>query len=282
MAFGFAKKPDLREFSFESKELSRTATYRILLPSDYDSRKSKKTRYPVLYLLHGLSGSRVDWYDRTPLAKLQERQRFVIVMPDGGNGWYTNSATKPLDKYESFFFEELMPSVKQNFRIADGRDSTYIAGLSMGGFGSMKFALLHPDLFVLAGSFSGALKAPQTDPAQKVEWQLLADSNRDAFGAMGSITREKNNIYKMVESLDPQKNAELPFFYIDCGTEDSRLGQSSDFANLLLERKIPHEFRQLPGRHDWNYWGKQIGEFLRIASRMEDARNNARDEVPKQ
>jgi putative tributyrin esterase len=147
---------------------------------------------------------------------------------------------------------------------ASSREGRAVAGLSMGGYGALKFGLKHPDKFALAASMSGALRAPLWDPdGQLPEW--LKPSIRRVYGPMDSPTRAANDIFKLARELTPERTAALPFFYLDCGTEDYLIESNREFSALLLEKKIPHEYRQLPGKHDWPYWDRQVREILKLA-----------------
>ncbi len=259
----------LREESVSSKLIGRSMPYRVLLPVGYESVENKEKSFAVLYLLHGLTGSFKDWSDKTKIADFAAGSSLIIVMPDGANGWYTDSALKPEEKYESYIVTELIPDVEDKFRAGKERNSRMIAGLSMGGYGALKFGVKYPDLFVLAGSFSGALRAPEWDPEQLKAFPAASVSIKDAFGPPDSAVRKENDIYAAIKNLDEKTKIKMPFFYIDCGTEDFLLAQSQDFARLLLEVKLPHEFRQLPGNHDWKFWNAQIEQFLFLAKRFE-------------
>lgn len=114
----------------QSKLVNATLPYNVILPVDYDSAVS--TRYPVLYLLHGLTGHYSDWVSRTNVADYASEYRLIIVMPEGNDGWYTDSATVTTDKYESYILQELLPDVQQRYRTIEARYGRAIAGLSMG------------------------------------------------------------------------------------------------------------------------------------------------------
>ncbi len=135
----------------------------------------------------------------------------------------------------------------------------------MGGFGSLKFGLKYPDKFVLAGSFSGALGAAQI--TEKQFPGAIGKTIEGIFGPADSETRKSNDIFSIIRDLSPEKMKAIPFIYLDCGTEDFLFQNNREFVNLLIEKKVPHEYRQLPGVHDWKYWDKQVQEFLRIANR---------------
>jgi putative tributyrin esterase len=251
---------------FESKLVGAALPYNVVLPPDYAMKSSAQTRYPVLYLLHGLAGSANDWVSqRAHLTNYAAQYHMIIVVPEGKDGWYTDGATVATDKFESYFVEELMPDVQKRFRTVEARDGRAVAGLSMGGYGALKFGLKYPDKFVFVASMSGALGAASWH-AQDPLPSFVKPSVARVFGADDSPARASNDIYKIVRELPPARVAALPYFYLDCGTEDGLLSENRDFAALLVEKKIPHEYRQLPGGHAWAYWDQQVREVLRLAA----------------
>lgn len=255
--------PNVEERRLPSKLMGREMPYRVILPLKYE--RNKDVRYPVIYLLHGLTGHYNNW---TELSKLIDHAAVfdsIVVTPEGANGWYTDHATKPDEKWESYIISELIPEIDKSFRTLTGRDKRAIAGLSMGGYGSIKFGLKYPDKFVVVGSFSGALGA-----ASYTEKQIpgaIGKTIDGIFGTVGSDTRKSNDIFEIVRSLTPEKTKILPFIYLDCGTEDFLFQNNREFVSLLIETKVPHEYRQRPGAHNWKYWDRQVQEFLRLADR---------------
>jgi S-formylglutathione hydrolase FrmB len=189
----------------------------------------------------------------------------IVVMPEGNDSWYTNSATVATDKYESYILTELIPDVEQRYRTIQSRYGRSIAGLSMGGYGSLKFGLKSPAAFAFAASMSGAFGVTRFTEQQLGE--RFAFSLK-LFGPAGSETRVSNDLFAIVEKLTPAQVGSLPYFYFDCGTEDSPLifPSNRDLSALMFEKKIPHEFRLLPGDHSWAYWDRQVREILKIAA----------------
>lgn len=249
---------------FQSKLVGVALPYNVILPTDYDT--SGTTRYPVLFLLHGLTGHYSDWASRTNVADYAQQYRMIVVMPEGNDGWYTDNAGVPTDKYESYILQELIPDVDQRYRTIQARYGRSIAGLSMGGYGAIKFGLKAPQTFCFAASMSGAFaitRVPEKDLGNYAAVLLKL------YGPMGAETRKKNDIFDIVENLSAPHLAALPYFYFDCGTEDplpTILTSNRDLAKLMVDKKIPHEFRQLPGDHSWRYWDQQIPHVLEIAS----------------
>lgn len=253
------------EGRLESKLTGRQMPYRVVLPAGYKEPANAAKRYPVLYLLHGLTGHFDNWTSRTGLPKYAEAYQTIIVTPEGDNGWYTDSTTNPHDKYESYIIKELIPEIDSRYRTDAVRARRAIAGLSMGGYGALKFGIKYPDLFGLAGSFSGALRAAQFNDKNA---GAIGKSIEEIFGPEGGETRNANDIFKIISEMPAEKIKSLPFIYLDCGTEDFIFQQSRDFSALLIEKKAPHEYRELPGTHNWQYWDQQMREFLAIANRF--------------
>jgi putative tributyrin esterase len=242
-----------------SKLLMRTVSYRVILPSDYERSKE---RYPVIYLLHGLFGHYDNWTEKTALAQYAAQYQFIIVTPEGADGWYTDSVTVTNDKYESYIVKELIPEIDARYRTLTDRDHRAIAGLSMGGYGSIKFGLKYPEMFSLVGSFSGALAPLKTEAMASLRPSVIS-----VFGSENDSTRTENDIFTMLPAAAKKKSL-IPYIYFACGTDDPFLTTNRDFDTLLLDKKVPHEFRETPGGHSWTFWDQQVAEFLRVANRQ--------------
>jgi S-formylglutathione hydrolase FrmB len=212
--------------------------------------------------LHGLTGHFDNWVDKTKLVEYSKTFGFILVTPEGNDGWYTDSVSSPTEKYESYIVKELIPEIDRNWRTVADRDHRAIAGLSMGGYGSIKFGLKYPEMFSLVGSFSGALGAADFSAANAGN---IGKSINVIYGPLDSETRKANDIFGIARSLTPERIAVLPFFYLDCGTEDFLFKNNRDFVTILNEKKVPHEYRELPGKHDWTFWNSQVLEFLQVA-----------------
>jgi S-formylglutathione hydrolase FrmB len=258
----------LQTIQFQSKLVGQTLPYIVVLPVNYDQPSAKSDRYPVLYLLHGLGGHYDNWTTRTKLAAYAAQYSMIIVTPEGNNSWYTDSATVPTEKYETYIVDELIPDVQRRYRTIETRAGRSIAGLSMGGYGALKFGVKHPELFAFAGSLSGALGAASWTESELRGFEFIFRTLQPVYGAENSETRAANDLTKLFRDLPAERIAGLPFVYLDCGTEDPLLGSNRSLAELLVTRKIPHEYRQLPGGHSWTYWDAQVREVLQLAARM--------------
>ena len=249
----------------DSKLMGRKMPYIVILPSGYADKSANGRRYPVLYLLHGLTGRFDNWTSRSAIENYNRTRDLIIVTPEGANGWYTDRLNADGDKYESYIIKELIPEIDQRYRTLNRKDQRAIAGLSMGGFGSIKFGLKYPEMFAVVGSFSGALGAAAI--TEKDIPGAIGKTIDEIFGPAGSEVRKANDPFEIIRRATPEKIKAFPFIYLDCGTEDFLFQSNREFVNLLVEKNIRHEYRQLPGAHNWEYWNKQVEEFMRVLDR---------------
>ncbi|MBZ5702583.1 MAG: esterase family protein [Acidobacteriia bacterium] len=252
------RSAQLRDGTFRSAALGREVRYRILLPAGYGQSQE---RYPALYLLHGLSGNFEDWSTRTGLVRYAQGLRLIIVMPDAGDSWYVNWDSDPVRKYGDYIAKDLLAEIDEHYRTIRAPHGRAIAGLSMGGYGAVAFALKYPQLFAFAGSFSGALTAAaDLDSTHPVYREGLLK----AFGPAGSATRTQNDVFTLLKKSPP---ANLPYFYIDCGTSDSFLSANRAFAALLQAQNAAYEYHETPGGHTWSYWDERVRSLLEVLVR---------------
>jgi diacylglycerol O-acyltransferase/trehalose O-mycolyltransferase len=254
-----------RDLTIVSPSLNVPAQVRLLLPARFDA--SPSTRWPVLYLLHGATGSHVDWTNLTDVEKLTASTNLLVVMPDAGDeGWYSdwwNDGQLGQPRWETFHLVELLQILDRNWRAGPKRA---IAGLSMGGFGAMEYAARHPDLFLAAASFSGVLET---------EGRGL-DINRDIWGDEFSQADVWNAHDPVLLASGLEKHA-LYVSYGDgtAGPFDNGVVPDGDFegwigdGNVLFvkklhERGIPVTVDAGPGTHTWPYWQRGLHRSLPI------------------
>ena len=245
----------VREAVFHSASLNREMHYLVLLPRDYASGR----RFPVLYLLHGLYGDYKNWDTRTHLESAAAKLAFLIVTPDADDSWYTDSAAKPGDRFEDYIVKDLISEVDGRYRTIREKRARAIAGLSMGGYGSVKMALKHPDLFAFAGSLSGAFNATQNldDLRPEFRARLL-----DVFGRSGSTTRKENDVFLLLKS-----SRDSPYFYLACGANDFFLDINRAVAAQLSAQNLRYEYHETPGGHTWEYWDAALDALLQAVAR---------------
>ena len=255
----------VRDAQFQSEALGRPMKYRVILPAGYVESAG---RYPVLYLLHGLTGDYTDWEQKTRIDEYAANYRLIIVMPDAGNSWYANSAGNPQNRYEDYIAKDLVREIDSHYRTLQLRTARYIGGLSMGGYGALKFGLKYPMTFSFAASSSGAQSAVHTGAGANSPWSKeVTQEFNQIFGAAGSTARTENELSTIIAKADPKT---APFLYLDCGTEDALLNVNRDTAAQLQKGGFRFEYRERPGRHEWIYWDHQVREVLRLLAEQAD------------
>jgi S-formylglutathione hydrolase FrmB len=247
----------VQDGAFNSAALDREMKYRILLPCGYQTGSG---RFPALYLLHGLYGDYLNWDTRTNLERYAQKYELIVVMPDAGDSWYTNSGTDSKDRFEDYIAKDLVAEIDGKFRTLRSRHARAIAGLSMGGYGALKIALRYHDDFAFAGSLSGALNAPQDlgDHQPAFRDQLLK-----VFGPPGSVVRANNNMFSLLQSANAK---DLPYFYVACGSADDFLPVNREFVAQLASRGAAYEYHETAGGHAWDYWDRSLQDLLRAVA----------------
>ena len=249
--------PQVMDVRFHSKALNREMPYRMYVPHNY-ARTTR--RYPVLYLLHGVYGSHENWDTLTNLATYAAGMDWIIVMPDADDSWYTNSATAKQDRFEDYITTDLISEVDSRYRTIRDGHARAIAGLSMGGYAALKFALRNPSSCVFAGSLSGALAAARDLDTQAPD---LAKKLREVFGPASDPTRKHNDVFLLLEKASPPG---MPYFYLACGIEDSFLSLNREFAAELSRRNFHYEYHETPGEHAWDYWDRGVKAMLSVVA----------------
>lgn len=252
--------PDLQKsvkrLELDSKLLARKIPYGVILPANYET--GKQARFPVVYLLHGGGGNYQIYLNRPRTLEMFERHHAIVVTVEGGESFYTDSATVPNDKYESYIISELIPEIDKNFRTVAERNGRAVAGGSMGGYGAIKFGVKYPEKFALAYSWSGAVIAASWRKAGELAF-YPPDIKNPLLAIFGDgsnpATLEANDITKLFADLPADKVSGLPFFYLDCGTEDEflLLKPNRQLSEIILNKKIAHEYREFPGGHNVAY-----------------------------
>jgi putative tributyrin esterase len=253
----------VREDSLFSPSLKAMTKYTVVLPSGYSESKE---RFPVLYLLHGYSGDHTNWVKLTRLINYAEQYKFIIVSPDGKNGWYTNSFSVPNAQFESSLIDDLIPYIDTHYNTDTARNSRFIAGLSMGGYGAVKFALKYPSMFFFAGGISPAIQVPyslEDSLFHATRSKGLVQSVRDAFGAVQNESWKINNVFYLAEDVNPDV---APYIYLAVGSQDGLteiIGETHRLAGTLRKNGIPFEMHETAGGHNWKFWDKEIEMVLR-------------------
>ena len=248
--------------------LGRDVNYAVYLPSDY---AASTRRYPVVYLLHGYTDDESGWvqFGEIGLAAgraIADREipPMIIVMPDGGVAWYINDYQNKV-RYEDMFIQEFIPHIDATFRTRPQREFRGVAGLSMGGWGTLVNALRHPDLFAAAAAFSAAVWTDDEILAMKQDvWDhIIGPVFGPGLGGKDRLTPHfrKYSPLELARTL-PEESLKKVRLYIDCGDDDFLSKGNCALHIALTDRRIPHEFRVRDGGHTWSYWRSGIVDGL--------------------
>ena len=248
-------KVTLRDVTFRSAALGRDMQYRAISPLQPAGH-----RLPVVYLLHGSGGGFRDWSNYSDVARFAE-SGLLLVMPEGESSYYTNAVNPPQDRFEDYITRDLIADVESRFPVATGRANRAIIGNSMGGFGAVKIALRHPDLFAFVGGISSAIDVPRR--AFSVKRLQQSRHYNSIFGPAGSPTRHENDPFLLAREVNPET---APYFFLTCGEQEGLLPSNREFAALLTPRHFHYEFHTVRGGHDWNQWNAWLPKLFQAVS----------------
>jgi S-formylglutathione hydrolase FrmB len=244
---------------FFSEALSLSTSMTVLLPQRTTTQIGMEGRTPdgpppVLYLLHGLSDDDTIWLRRTSIERYAAPLGLAVVMPQAHRSFYTDEAYG--GRYWTFLTEELPELVGSLFRVSDRREDTFVAGLSMGGYGALKWALRQPERFAAAANLSGAvditgLRSGRERPEDPRMFERIFGDRRPSGGT--------DDLRRLLDQADV---AALPALYLCCGTDDILIEDNVAFrdAAVAAGARVTADFG--PGAHDWAYWDARIQDVL--------------------
>jgi len=267
-SFGQRAGKVIEQKIISSAILGKNVNYTIYLPPDYETSERS---YPVVYLLHGYTDDNTGWLQFGEINRYADKAiaegaipPMIIVMPNGDSSWYINSYDGK-EKYEDFFIKEFMPAVEKTFRIKAEKHYRGIAGLSMGGYGSLIYSLKYPELFAAAAPLSAAFRDDITMTNMPDEQYDRTFAQLYGRGVKGKDRLTKawyaNSPLKIVDerSADALRSVR---YWIDCGDDDGLSRANCLLHIALMEKHVPHEFRIREGGHSWTYWRTGITDAL--------------------
>jgi putative tributyrin esterase len=244
---------------FFSDSLSLSTSMTVLLPQRTTTQigmagASSDGPPPVLYLLHGLSDDDTIWLRRTSIERYVAPLGLAVVMPQVHRSFYADEHYG--GRYWTFLSEELPSLVSSWFRVSERREDTFVAGLSMGGYGALKWALRQPDRFAAAASLSGALDivGRHSGPVREEDPRLFERVYGDRSPA-GS----DDDLLASVARADPDA---LPALYVCCGEQDELVDGNRAFLDACGAAAVPVTTSFGPGAHDWAYWDSTVQDVL--------------------
>jgi S-formylglutathione hydrolase FrmB len=245
------------DFFAESLALGTSMT--VLLPQPSAAQVGVEGRQsddppPVLYLLHGLTDDDTAWTRYTSIERYATAKGLAVVMPQVHRSFYADEAQGA--KFWTFLSEELPATVQRFFRVSTRRPDTFVAGLSMGGYGALKWALRQPHRFAAAASLSGAV-----DLAYLQKYDLrphIRELTARVFGDR-DVKGGDDDLMHLVATRDPST---LPRLMLRCGSEDVLVAQNERFVQACQKHGVALDSKFTPGDHEWGYWDREIRTVL--------------------
>lgn len=270
ISFANAQSTVLESESFDSKILKTDIKYSVYLPDGY---ASSSRMYPVVYLLNGFTGNEIDWIQFGDMQKIVDAgvssgdiPPMIIIMPDGDDRLYMNNHDNSY-RYGDMFIEELMPYVEGKYRIRAEKQFRGISGLSMGGGGTLRLAMLYPELFGAAAAYSSAVGTDE---------EILAGGQQGFEGYWGRVLGtglkgearlsdhyRKNSILDIAKTADVNKLNSVRI-YFDCGDDDFLAVGNASLHIEMKKRGIRHQYRVRDGAHTWDFWRTSLPVGLKF------------------
>jgi putative tributyrin esterase len=246
--------------NFYSVVLELSCSMDVILPEPDRSPEGeileKKSLFPVLYLLHGLSDDHTIWQRRTSIERYVRDMRLAVVMPAVDRSFYADMARGK--RYGTFISEELPSLVRHWFPISAARKDNFIAGLSMGGYGAMKSALTYPDRFAAVASLSGAVDIAQVTKGPGKTWRR---EMKGIFGNLKKVQGSSYDLFSLSEKLVDSPWKKMPIF-VCCGTDDFLIESNRKFREHASTLGLNLTYEEEPAVHDWDYWDLKIQRVL--------------------
>jgi len=261
----------------QSDILNREMNYSVYLPESYHT----STRdYPVMYLLHGMTGDHSDWINLGEVQRIAgsaiadgSAPEMIIIMPDGlYDAFYINNYDGSI-RWEDFFHEEFMPEIETRYRITTQRNGSAIAGLSMGGYGAMYHGIKYKEKFGSIYAMSAAFLEVEPKPEEERN-DREKEFHRKIWGPYNAQGFPENykehSIQEMFKAMEPIETGQrnrviLPQIFIDCGDDDFLIQQNMNLVSIMNEKNVTFEFRVRNGAHTWEYWRTALEKTMVFA-----------------
>lgn len=244
----------LIDLKFFSEALGVQTSVYVIIPQKSSAGeigvdgKGGNEKYKCLYLLHGLSDDHSIWLRRTSIERYAAKYGICVVMPYGGRSFYTDM--KYGEKYFTYITEELPMRISEFLNVSDKREDTFIAGLSMGGYGALKAALSKPEKYCAAAGMSSV-----TD----IKERQFDDLMKPIFGDP-IVIEDKDDLFSLAEKT--AKAIDKPQIYMCVGFEDFLYEQNVKFKNKLNSLGYELTYAESKGNHNWDFWDEYIQYIL--------------------
>lgn len=256
----------LIQVNFMSHALMRTVPINVILPVDKlmlpGMPPRREAPFKTLYLLHGVFGNYTDWVNGTCIQRWAEEKDLAVVMPSGDNMFYVDQEAAH-NFYGEFIGRELVDITRKMFHLSNRREDTFIAGLSMGGYGALRNGLKYHDTFGCIAGLSGANIVDSLD-TYKDDAPFFLQSKQYVESALGPIGKIKGSdkdlgwLAKQAAAADDKKAP----VYIACGTKDSLLEINRRLRDTLTSLGFDVTYEEGEGGHEWDFWNRYIKKVI--------------------
>lgn len=248
--------------SFLSRVLGFHTNATVILPSDRPMAEGQSLeeacrigeRFPVLYLLHGGGGNAFDWPRFTGVERYAEERGMAVVMPEvGATSFYSDMVHGY--PYFTFLSEELPTMMETLFPIGGSREKRFVAGLSMGGYGTLKWAFRKPEFFSAAAALSGSSLVMEIfdqgfGSSAEDDKRSMVNLN---WGGLEKLRNSPDDTRYMLDRIGENPSA-YPALYVAIGTEDPTYEYTGHFMDYAKKCGIPIRYEEGPGGHEWKFW----------------------------
>ena len=243
----------LISLNYLSKCLERKVTVNMIVPVDNPKREMIQKPFKLLVLLHGYNGDHNDWLTNSNIVNYAEEKNIMIALPAGENKFYADNEITG-EKYGTFIGDELIGMLRNMFSLSDRREDTYIAGLSMGGYGALINGLRFHKTFGCIGALSAALFLEERHVERGKRFF------ETTFAGQEVINTEKDYNYLIGKSIE--KGESIPRIFLACGKQDFWVNACKKFSARLNQIEIEHTYIEGEGDHEWSFWDTYIKEML--------------------
>jgi len=262
--------------TLKSKALNMNTDIHVVLPETDYSKGEAPVRHPVLYLLHGASDNYSNWLRNTRIEEFASEAGLAVVMPSADLSFYLDMALGHY--YYTYITVELPRFVETMFPVSRKREDTFVAGLSMGGYGALRIGLANPERFAAVGSFSaaadlGALKDLSAllemlkeqerslyPPEEYIPSAPMANLFPTVLGDAAFEGTDKDPRWLARDILEHGKP--VPLLYITCGTQDPLYGMNEEYREELDNMGFPYGFDEWEDGHTWPFWNESVRRFI--------------------
>ncbi len=243
--------------NFRSQILQMMTSVSVVFPNKRDESPMK-----VIYLLHGLSDNADAWADNTMLSIYAEEYNVAFVCPEVQRSFYAD-----MDfglNYFTYIADELPQLVKRFFNVSDRREDTAVMGLSMGGFGALKVALMRPERYHLCGAFSSAISPLHRMIGEFSAAESIPPEHKEWVGVFGHRSKpvRGEDLKALVLSYAEGEPVEKPIIHMTCGKQDFLYEDNIDFKNFMEEQDFEFRYFEKDGVHDWYFWNDSLKLML--------------------